>query len=305
MASTIERQIYFYRVDTGYDNSGKPIPFNPIPTIEHVDKLDWSLKGRYWKDENEKLIACWIDSKQMPCKIRLGSIRRSDFPQVEEQGEITPLEISEKSGLLEQTYMVFLEDNIVGCDFNFYGPRITKLPYYLADKAVGIAPPELNFTPLLRQDVYEQLKEFKYLKLFNLKIRSSFADTIKDIDRSLSDAFKAAQTVGEADEIELILRATGRSTGWLSEKLLDIAAKLMKLKDIHFESKKFVVSGYNQEKQKAVELDLLSDKLIIKKSILKADKRSRALNKNSAYNAIISAYNELKKEILSSASIGS
>jgi len=304
MASTIDREIYFYRVDTGYNNSNKPIPFNPIPTFEHIDKLDWSLNGRYWKDDNEKIIACWVDNKQLPLKIRLGSIRRSDFPQVEEQGEITPLEISDRSGLLEQVHIVFLEENIVGCDFNFYGPRITKLPYYLADKAVGIAPPELNFTPLLRQDVYEQLKEFKYLRLFNLKIRSSFADTIKDIDRSLSDAFKAAQSVGEADEIELILRATGRSTGWLSERLLEIAGKLVKLKDIQYDTKKFVVSGYSKEKQKAVELDLLSDKLIIKKSILKADKRSRALNKNSAYNAIISAYNELKKEILNSASIG-
>ena len=303
MTSNINREIYFYRVDTGNDVSGKPKPFNPIPTLDHVDKLDWK-QDRYWKDDNERLLACWVDSKQMPCKIRLGGIRRSDFPQVEEQGEITPLEISEKSGLVEQTHIVFLEENIVGCDFNFYGPRITKLSYYLADMAVGIAPPILNFNPILRRDVYEQLKQFKYLRLFHLKVRPSFADTIKDIDRSLSDAFNSAFAAGDANEIELILRASRGSKGWLSDSLLNTALKLLKMDGIQYESKKFVVSGYDKEKQQSVELDLLSDKLIIKKSILKAEKRSRALNKNSAYNAIISAYNEFKPEILHSASIG-
>jgi len=306
MSNTIEREIYFYRVDCGTDASGKPIPFNPIPTLEHIEKLKWSGKvTRYWRD-GDKLTGCWVDSTKMPCTIRLGSIRRSDFPQVEELGEVTPLEIPENSGLVEQTHIVFLGDNIAGCDFNFYGPRITRLAYYLAEKAVGIAPPILNFTPILRQDIYKQLKKVKYLKLFNLKIRAPFAETIREIHENLGEAFKAAQRAGEADEIELVLKPSNRSTskGWLADGLLDATLKLSKQRDIQYESMKFVVSGYDEEKQKIVSLDLLSDKLIVKKSILRVERRSKALNPKSAYNAIIAAYDELKDEISISGSLG-
>ena len=130
----------------------------------------------------------------MPCKITLGSIRRSDFPLVENQGELSPLEIPDKAGLVEQTHIVFLEDDIVGCDINFYGPRISRLSFYLAEQAVGHAPEILNFNPILRRDVYQQLKKFRALKSLNLKIRASYAETIANINDSLGAALMAVST---------------------------------------------------------------------------------------------------------------
>ena len=121
----------------------------------------------------------------MPCKIRLGSIRRKDLPQIETQGEITPLEIPEDSGLLEQTHIMFLGNDIIGCDFNFYGPRVSKLPFYFAEKAVRVAPPLINISPILRKDVQKQLQKMKDLRLFRLKIRAPFAENIKSINHSL------------------------------------------------------------------------------------------------------------------------
>lgn len=305
MNTTINREIHFFRVDAGRDASGKPLSFSPLRTLEHVDKLKWDSsgsKGKYWKDA-DKITACWIDGLSAPFKIRIGNIRRADFPQIEQQGEVTPLEMPESSGLVEQTHIVFFDNNIAGCDFNFYGPRITRLSYYLAEKAVGISPTELNFTPILRQDVYRQLQRFKFLKLFNLKIRSTYADVIKSIDDSLGDSFKAAIKAGEADEIELILRCTKRSKGWLSEGLLENAKKIIQQRDLRYETSKFVVSGYVEDERKVQVLDLLSDLMIMKKAIRKAERRSKALNPTAAYNAIISAYEELRDEIESSASV--
>ena len=142
MADTIPRDIHFYRVDIGNDPSGKPLLFDPIPVFEYINKLAWNdakKENRYF-DRDGKVLGCWIHSTKIPCKITLGSIRRADLPQIETQGELSPLEIPDKSGLVEQTHIVFLGDNIVGCDYNFYGPRIARLPFYLSGKALKVAP---------------------------------------------------------------------------------------------------------------------------------------------------------------------
>jgi hypothetical protein len=306
MASTIEREIRFYRVDTGFDSSGKPKSFNPTPTFEHIKKLKFNdtPKSNYW-DDNGKITGCWVYDPSMPCKISLGSIRRSDFPLVENQGELSPLEIPEKAGLVEQTHIVFLGDGIVGCDINFFGPRISRLAYFLAEKAIGVAPEILNFNPILRRDVYQQLLKLQYLRLFKLKIRSSYTDTIADIDDSLAAALRSARNAGgDSDiEIELILRTPRRSMAWLKPSLLETVKTLSKRPEIQYEIDTLKVTGYSPEQQKNIELDLLSDKLIIKREILKVSSKSRALNQNSAFKAIISAYEEIKDEINNSPSI--
>lgn len=305
----VEKEIFFYRVDRGLDPSGRPLSFDPIPTFNHIDKLSFNKnvdpKSRYWRDSGDnKVIACWVDSKVMPCKVRLGTIRRSDFPQVEQGGEITALEMAEGSGLLEQTHIVFFGDDIAASDYNFFGPRITRLAYYLADKAVGIAPPILNFSPILRTDIYKQLLELKFLKMFNIKLKAPQSGFIRNLDESIWQMLEIAKNIGEADNIELILTASKKSHGLLSERVLEFTKKLLKMPELQRDVKKLTVKGYSSKKQENVILDLLSDRFVVKKSILKMDSRSRALNSDAAYRAIISAYKELKDEIIESASIG-
>lgn len=306
MPNTIERDIHFYRVDTGYDESGKPNSFDPMPVFEHVDKLGWKDErrgNRYW-DNDGKVTGCWVHDPKMPCKITLGTIRRTDLPLMENQGELSPLEIPEKAGLVEQTHVVFLGDDIVGCDLNYYGPRVSRLAFYLADKAVGIAPEILNFHPVLRRDIYQQLKKITFLRSLDFKIRSSYADSIADIDQNLWEALAAARRAagGEDIDIELIFQASSRSHGWLYSGLLETIKAICTRPEVQYEMSKLIVNGYDAEKQKAVKLDLLSDKLIIKKAILKIDSKSNALNPRSAFDAIISAYEEIRDEIMISPS---
>lgn len=174
----IEREIHFYRVDIGLDGAGKPKLFDPKPVFDHINRLGWSedKKTSQYYDSDGKILGCWVHDTKAPCKITLGSIRRSDLPQVEIQGELSALEIPEKAGLVEQTHIVFLGDNIVGIDSNFHGPRITRLPYYLSDKALKVAPEYIKFYPLLQRDLYEQFKKFKHLNYLQLRIRASYAD---------------------------------------------------------------------------------------------------------------------------------
>jgi len=295
----IKRKIYFYQIDSGLDSKKRPISFDPVPSLSHIGKLDFNFKGRYLHDEG-KIICCWVDSYAMPCKIRLCSIRRKNLPQIETQGEITPLEIPENSGLLEATHIVFFGNDVIGCDYNFYGPKVSKLPFYLAEKAIGIAPPLLNIIPILRKDVLQQLQKMRDLRMFRLKIRAPFAENIKSINHSLYEAFHGGIVAGGADEIELILRASKRSGILLLDNLIQTAKELIGQPEIQFESSKFVIDGYNPEKSKLESLDLLSDRFIVNTTVSRASIRSKAANPKSVYAAITLAYEDLKEELSTS-----
>ena len=52
--------------------------------------------------------------------------------------------------------MVFFSDGLLGAEFNFYGPRPSRLGYYL-NKVAGLKEFPV-FDPLLRSDVAAQLE---------------------------------------------------------------------------------------------------------------------------------------------------
>jgi hypothetical protein len=305
MPDTIDRDILFFRIDTGFDMAGKPKTFDPAPVFEHINKLAWkgdNANNRYSdKDKDGKIMGCWIYDTKVPSKIILGNIRRTDFPLLEIQGERSPLELPEQAGLVEQTHMVFLGNDIVGCDVNFYGPRVSRLSFYLSEKAVGIAPEVLRFNPILRRDIFQQLKKIKYLKSLDIKVRPSYEDTIANIDQNLSAALKTAlEAGGNVDiDVELILQASRTSVGWLPEHWLENIKALFSKKPITpYDLEKLTIRGYNEDKKRDDTINLLSDKLIVKRSILRLDYKSRALNSKAAFDAIIDAYEEIKDELL-------
>jgi hypothetical protein len=292
----VERKIYFYRIYSGVTNSGKPIPFDPVSIFTHIDGLAWN--ARYMFDHEDKYVACWVDRIERPCRVRVGAIRRSNLPLVEDLGNLDPLPIPETSGLAESIHAVFFENDIVGADYNYYGPRASKLADYIT-QIVKVNPPKiLRFEPLLRKDAADQMKDMKRIRMFRLKIRSSYAETVARADASLGAAFKAAAEAGGADEIEIILKPQPYSRNALVSNLRETTLKLLQFKNLREESSKFYVEGYGADEDGAIKLDLLNDKFIVKKKIVKQDERSRALDPESAYLAIEAAYEALKGELV-------
>jgi hypothetical protein len=227
---TVERNIYFYRLDTGGRNIGEPIAFDPTPILRHIDSLPFAIPGRYAVDNDERVTSCWVDHNKAPHRIRIGSIRRSDLPQVEQGGDLTPLRIPAGAGLVEQIHIVFFPDGLVGSEFNFYGPRISHLGSYLAEKS-PVPGMHFAFEHLLRQDVAEQLARLEDIRLLDLRIRSSYANVIAEADHDLGSAFKAAQRASEADEVGLVLRPRPYSRGSLAIRLLDTVRRVSKNED--------------------------------------------------------------------------
>jgi hypothetical protein len=244
-----------------------------------------------------------VDKISRHSRVRFANVRRSDLPQKESAGRLRALGIHPHSGLAEQIHVVFFEDDIVGADFNFYGPRLPKLGGYLCQKAKAEVPRDLHFEALLRQDVMEKLDALAEIRLFDLRIRKSYATKIAEADRSLADAFEAASTAGSADVVEIVLRTPPHSKGWLNRHMLDVSRKILQLPELRHEAANFHVKGYDVHTQQVVELDLLSDKLIATESIVQVSNRTRALENSSAYKAIENAHLKLKDELHQAASV--
>jgi hypothetical protein len=187
-------------------------------------------------------------------------------------------------------------DNIVGIEFNFYGPRAGKLAAYMLAMAEGFFS-ELAFEALFRRDVAEKLKRFQDIRLFDLKIRQSYADTVAQADQDLGSAFKAAANATNAEELQIVLRPAPRSHKTLSSSLLATVKKLFGNKELQSEASRFIIKGFDRETEHVEELDLLSDELVAKKKIVLQDSRFRTLNSASAYSVIEEAYDELKDQL--------
>ena len=121
-----ERKIHFYRANIGSDGGGRPIPFDPHLALNHIAGLPFTMQGRYLADEDDA-ITCWVDGPNPRRRFRLGLVRRSGLPMIEEAGNLTDLQIPPNSGLVETIHVVVFPDNIVGSDFNFYGPRMSRV----------------------------------------------------------------------------------------------------------------------------------------------------------------------------------
>lgn len=299
-ARPLQRNIYFYRTNIGYNGAGRPVPFDAAPVIQAISQI--LPAQRYLQNERNELLYCWGDRQTGPQRMRIAYIRRDDLPSVETGGRLAPLDIPAGAGLAEQTHIVFFPNNLVGVEFNFYGPRAGRLAQYIGTKLRGIYE-RIQFDVLVRSDVQNQMANWNGLSLFRLKIRESYIRVVSEANRDLGQAFEAAHRASNAGEVEIVLRPTAYSRGAIDRALLRSADWLLRRADLREEAKIFEVKGFNPELHRIESVDLLSDQIVLKKQILRMNPRSRAVNSDSAYDAIEAAYAELRVELEASAAL--
>jgi hypothetical protein len=293
---TAERNIYFYRANWGFLSTGEPRPINPTPWLHAINGLAFTEAGRYLEIEPGLLTCCWVDRDRAQQRLRVGTIRRSGLPQLERAGQLTDLPIPATSGLAEQVHVIFFGNNIVGSEFNFYGPRLSRLSDYLAERA-GVRNPRVTF-------VLQQLNRLGEIRLLQMRIKASFMDTIAQLDQDLGAAFEAARRATDAEEVELTLKMTPHSRQPLSHRVVGFVRRLARRADTRTEMSQFIVRGVNNQTNRVEVVDALSDHLIAKKQIVRESARSRALDTAAAYAAIEQAYDELRDELQAAAAAG-
>lgn len=297
---TIERKIHFYRVDAGTNAGGRPIDYDPRPALQAVERLPFTDDGhgRYLDDDDGNAICVWPEIGAERTALRFCQVRRNGLPQVEENGVVNDLTIAENAGLLEPVHVVFFGENIVGADFNFYGPRLSRLGYYMRAKSGGNGP-LLQFMPLLNRDIADQLNRLNDIALFDLRIKAAYVETVRQADESLGEAFAANARIldGDAEDIQLVLRPERGQRQGAFRRLLQPIRSLVGVRDFRENTERFQVRGRMNDTGKIDTIDLLRDQLIATKQILRVGERSRAVQAESAYQAIEMAYNELRESL--------
>lgn len=301
LLKTVERQVYFYRAHNGVAGDGSSSEFELDAAIKYLSDLPFTTSGRYL-DEDEATLCCWVDRIHQNQLFRFAQIRRGGLPMIERGGKLSDLRIPSDSGLAETIHVVAFPDNILGADFNFFGPRISRFSSYLREKAKPYCQ-DVIFQPLLRLDVTDALERLTDIRMFNLRIRASYASVIAQADADLGAAFEAAQRAGDADELEIILRPKRYSSEFLSSRLLGVVRNLAQQVGLRTEAKTFVVKGACSDSNKVELVDLLSDHLVSQVQIMRQSYRGRALDSDSAYSEIHKAYESLKPDLLLAAGI--
>lgn len=295
---TVERKIYFYRVDLGRDEDGSPLPFDPFPALDVIGQLPFAIgpAGRYEEEGDGNVICILPSNEKYRPELRFCRVRRVGLPQLEREGNITDLDIRPDEGLLEPTHVVFFPNNVAGIEYNHFGPRASRLGGYINSKTPRNSP-SVQVQPLLRRNIGRLLDELTEIRLLEFRIRPSYIDTVRQADESLAAAFEATRRVlNDAASLQVVLRSKHQRRFAL-DKLSAPIRRLLQRSDLHENVEQFKVRGYSETGDRVETLDLLNNYIVKPMAIPRVSGRSRALDANSVFGAIHSAHSQLKDEI--------
>ncbi|MGE3795653.1 MAG: hypothetical protein AB7I38_17255 [Dehalococcoidia bacterium] len=298
----LERSIHFFRVDVGRDETQMPLAFKHRAALTAIDRLQWKTRARYLELGEGSEVACWVDDARAG-RLVFGNIRRTGLPQLEEAGALADLRLAANQSLTDSTHVRFFANNIVGCDFNFYGPRMSRLATYLRAKDPDRCE-EIAFHRLLRHDMVERLDQLDGLRLFRLRVMRSAIDVLEQADDSLAEAFRAQAALGESDELEVLVKVESYARGRrIDPKFKRMARRLLRRPEVLPYVRAFHVSGRDPEKGETVDVDLLNDALISKQQVVRLGDRGRAVDPDSAFEAIRHAYTQLRTDLEKAAAV--
>ncbi len=293
--NAIFRKIFFYRLICEKDNKDGDL----VKIFDYIDKLPFDEHGRYSKLPSGNLLSMFVDSTNKPIKFRIGTIRKRGLPVIEKKGVTNPLILAADEGLLEPVHVMIFDKNVIGFEANFYGPRIGNLPNYLYQKTIDLID-KIEVKPIIRKDILQMLSRVGEIKVFSISFQRDMDKYLKDLDKNLIDAIKGIKKGTDAPYIDIVLKHKPHSRKGIKISFLKDkprVAKWLSKPEVIEGLDKFKIKCKDIQTQSTIEFDLLQQYFVSKKLIEAKDDKHKVVNKEAAYNAIISSYLELKDEI--------
>lgn len=285
MVEPIERKIYFFR--TIVNGQGR---FDPADACRQISDLSFEDRSRYLEDSDGKDVCAWTTTWQGHHCIRFGTVRRSGLPQVEVTGRVDPLELNERAGLVELTHVMFLPRGIVGAEFNFYGPRVSRLSTYLNRKCTDL--PQVTFDMLVNDDAQVQVDDMEDVRMVSLRLRRDYAHLLSGAHESLPDAMKSSAEFLNAPEFEVVFRPKAYSRDSLGARAARFIRNVVGDMSYRDGADHFKAKGMSRRTGKVETFDFLKDLLVSQKQVVRQDERYRTVNSESMFRAIREAYDE-------------
>lgn len=301
LSKEVNRKIHFYRIESKRDKGGF---LRELPTTKLLQNIESIPHGedRRMRLQDGKSCYCWIRETSARQKLRLSTTRTLDLPPVEHGGDIHPLTIAQGAGLAEMIHVVFFEGNIVGADFNYHGPRLSRLAEYFRKKCESLCPSKLRFETLLNPDVSKALSEDNEIRLFSFRVTRSDIEVVEGINETLGRSLRAQADLGVSGEVGVLLKQEHRKQENIDSNYRDLARDLIGSDVIRDKAKdltvKMVPPGGSVDT-----IDLLQDQLLFRSRVLKNDSQGKSIDPESAFSAIEDAYDRNSDEIQYAASI--
>lgn len=287
----VGRKVYFFRI--GHFAQFKEV----LPgAFQRIENLPFTDEGRYQKDnESSSRICVFPDSLSYPLRIRLGRTRRSLLPDVEREGQLKMLELHENEGLIDVCHIVFFEDGFVAAEFNYDGPKISKLSKYIYAKGYNL-PGAPQFLPLFERNISDVISALDNVKVVDLTVPPSAAAMLRQADNDLASAVEVCASAGASKKVSLSLVSDLKTS-----KLHQLSKKLASMIGLGTINRDEVdtlrVTGFSNGSTKPKFIDLLEEKLVTVEMFRRSTSRSRSINSDQAYDLIERCYAERRDKL--------
>jgi len=291
---TVNRSIHFYKIN--FENGGAKLKPDQISKVfSTIDKMSFDETGRYLPLGDGNMRSIYVDSANFPIKARVGTIRRTGLPDIEERGKISPLNIAPNAGLFEPTHFMIFDNNVAAFEYNFYGPRPGSLKYYIPKKLVGID--KVDLMALFKPDTLDILNKIGEIKLFELRVHRNMGQLLKNLHESLYDCFSSLKKASNSQTLTIILANEKHSRKPIRLKFRERLYEWLQIPGVREGVESIQIKGRNMETDQIEWVDLLQQFLIAEKRVIKQKDGYRAVDSEDMYRAIEQAYNELKDDI--------
>lgn len=223
-------------------------------------------------------------------------VRRSGLPSIEQAGNIRPLSIAVDEGLFEPCHFILFEGTILGYEGNFFGPRAGRLARYVADKSQNTVE-RARLETILRSDWQERLQRIGAVRWIKIRIARDRVREARLLDENLGRALQATSEASEAEQVELVLRGRAHSRKGFRLPWLGNIARFLRRERAHSGTSRFEIRAKNMESGKVETIDLLQEALAYVKPVRLRQRKTRAVDPLSAFQAIQEAFEESEREL--------
>ena len=228
--------------------------------------------------------------------------REHGLPMLAREATLEPLQIAADRQLAELTHAVFFNHHVVGAEYNHYGPRITSLGTYLADKVPQCLPSNqrVRIASLVNSEVIALLGSAKSVMYLELMMAPQLFDAVQagrhlrapDALREMSAGY-GAQRVGlkmrnrrgldKNEVLGLVNWAVEEGSGLLSSAITQVELE----------------NGTHQT------INLLKSRIGAESEMELMGPKARSIAHHSARTEIVATFGALENQIRAAASIWS
>lgn len=284
----LERRVLFYQVFRG----GTPVrsrrEFDFTATFAAIGAMANDFNGRRERESDEASLSCFVDSQNT---IRFGRIRSRNLPSRIDGERIDNIPVGRDGGLFEVTHLMYFDPGIIGAEFNFYAPRVSRLASYIAAKT---AIDNLEILPIAKGDAMSDLQRLDRLHRVNLKVATDALAGNRQRFQLFNRIANAADAPGVVTIAITLESESGRNSPPLGAEIVNEVLGLARLPNINEVADRFIVDGYRPDATKLEAVDILSDELVGKRDFIQENSRSNTLDRAHAYATIADVFRQLE-----------